>query len=180
MTPSKVTFSLRRTTRSVRFKMDARDWESLARFVMDRERVQKPLDLNLELTSHARIQALNRRFRGVDRTTDVIAFRDELGPLLPTRVSGEGWDEGTLPLPSPFTLSHLRRERGILGDIAINVQQAALQAKAVGHSLRREIRLLLIHGLLHLVGYTDERAAPRRRMFRRQNDLLRHWERCHS
>lgn len=66
--------------------------------------------------------------------------------------------------------------RSLQGDVAINVQQAAIQAKKMGHSTRREIRLLLIHGILHLLGYTDYEPRERRRMFARQNALLRSWE----
>lgn len=62
------------------------------------------------------------------------------------------------------------------GDIAINVPQAEFQAHRVGHSLRRELRLLFIHGILHLLGYADYEARHRRRMFQRQNSLLRRWE----
>ena len=101
--------------------------------------------LTLEFTHHARIQRLNRQFRGVDRTTDVISFR----------------------YPAPV---------GFEGDIAINIPQARLQAKKMRHSVKREVRLLWIHGILHLLGYTDYEPKPRRRMFKRQNELLRGWE----
>ena len=66
-----------------------------------------------------------------------------------------------------------------MGDIAINIHQAVLQAKKMRHSTRREMRLLLIHGILHLLGYTDYEVRPRRRMFKRQNALLVSWERKH-
>jgi probable rRNA maturation factor len=62
------------------------------------------------------------------------------------------------------------------GDIAINVPQARLQAEKMRHPTQREIRLLWIHGILHLLGYTDYEPKPRRRMFKRQNELLRRWE----
>ena len=102
-------------------------------------------ELALDITGHKRIQELNRRFRGVDRTTDVISFRNAPPPALE-------------------------------GDIAINVHQAVIQAKKMRHPLKREMRLLLIHGILHLFGYTDYEPIPRRRMFKRQNAILRNWE----
>ena len=123
----------------------ARDLEALARFTLAAERFPKAVELTLDLTEHQRIQRLNRHFRGVDRTTDVISFRDDIPGIM-------------------------------IGDLAINVRQAALQAKKMKHSLRREVRLLLIHGILHLLGYTDYEPKPRRRMFKRQNELLRRWE----
>jgi probable rRNA maturation factor len=121
------------------------DLRALAVFVLKAERVAGPVTLSLDLTGHSRIHALNRRFRGVDRTTDVISFRETPRPAL-------------------------------AGDIAINVAQAAVQAKKIKHSLPRELRLLWIHGILHLLDYTDYDPIPRRKMFKRQNQLLRQWE----
>ena len=149
---------------------------ALAAYVISRQRVRGPVELTLVLTGHKRIQELNRRFRGVDRTTDVISFKSALPPLpnpLPRRERGD-----TSPPPSRGRVAE-GRERGFSGDLAINVQQAVLQAKEMDHPIRREIRLLFIHGILHLLGYTDYEPQPRRRMFKRQNALLRRWERVH-
>ncbi|MGH7351161.1 MAG: rRNA maturation RNase YbeY, partial [Candidatus Methylomirabilales bacterium] len=60
----------------------------------------------------------------------------------------------------------------LLGDVVISVDTAARQAKAHGHSLNQELALLLIHGLLHLLGYDDSRPAARRRMWSVQARLL--------
>lgn len=138
-------FALLKSTPVPAVACSPKDLEALTGFVLKREAVPGTVELTVDLTSPRRIQRLNRRFRGVDRTTDVISFRNAAPPKLE-------------------------------GDIAINLHQAALQAKAVGHPLRREVRLLLIHGILHLVGYTDYQPRPRRKMFRRQNRLLREWE----
>jgi len=148
-------FTLIRSSRGPRGAFSARDLERLAAFVLDAEKVRGPVELTLDVTGHKRIRELNRRFRGVDRPTDVISFRNDIS-------AGR---HGGLPL--------------LVGDIAINVHQAVLQAKKMRHSTRREMRLLLIHGILHLLGYTDYESRPRRRMFKRQNALLRSWERMH-
>jgi len=80
------------------------------------------------------MRALNRRHRGVDRTTDVLSF-----PQL------EGF-----PF-SPGTGTEL-----MLGDIVINLHKAERQAKEYGVSFYDELKRLLIHGLLHLLGYDHE------------------------
>ena len=139
---------------------------ALAAYVISRQRVRGPVELTLVLTGHKRIQELNRRFRGVDRTTDVISFRNDTP------------HPGLRPSLSPSKGERVGM-RGLQGDLAINVQQAVLQAKEMDHPIRREIRLLFIHGILHLLGYTDYEPQPRRRMFKRQNALLRRWERVH-
>jgi len=161
------------SSRSPRGAYAPKDLKTLAAFVLASQKVRKPVELAINMVGHRRIRELNRRYRGVDRTTDVIAFRDEWraeprAPSSEIRQSGS-FDSG--PGPRPSALS---------GDIAINLQQAALQARVIGHPLRREVRLLLIHGILHLLGYTDYESAPRRRMFQRQNALLLNWERRSS
>jgi len=146
MTFPYLTFTLFKTTTVPAGAFSATDLKALAEFAFKRQKVKGPIELSLDVTGHKRIQELNRRFRGVDRTTDVISFRNAPPPALE-------------------------------GDLAINVHQAALQAKKMRHSLKREMRLLLIHGILHLLGYTDYEPRPRRRMFKRQNALLLAWER---
>lgn len=126
--------------------MSPADYERLAAYVIARERVRGGAEISVEIMGHQRIHELNRRFRGVDRTTDVISFRNEAPPRLQ-------------------------------GDLGINVHQAAIQAKKMRHPLKREMRLLLIHGILHLLGYTDYEPRRRRRMFKRQNAILHQWER---
>ena len=143
-----IEFTLLRSVRVPRGLYSPFDLEALALFTLQAERVRGLAQISLDLTGHDRIRRLNRRFRGVDRTTDVISFRN---------------DES-------------RGRSNVEGDIAINVAQAGLQAKKMRHPHRRELRLLWIHGLLHLVGYTDYEPLPRRKMFKRQNELLCRWE----
>ena len=81
------------------------------------------------LVSDRKMREFNRSYRGVDSSTDVLAFVD---------------DEATLQAP-PY-----------LGDIVISVSTAARQASRASHSLSRELRVLALHGYLHLVGYDHE------------------------
>ena len=105
-------------------------------------------ELSLLLVSDRRMHALNRRWRGRDRPTDVLAFAQGEGP-------------GGAP-------------DGLLGDVVISVDTARRQAAERGASLGREGDRLLVHGLLHLLGYDHERsAAEARRMARRERTLAR-------
>jgi probable rRNA maturation factor len=79
------------------------------------------------------MRALNRQFRGFDRATDVLSF--------PAR-NGESPDEG--------------EEADYLGDIVISVETARRQAQRRGSTLPRELRILALHGLLHLLGHDHE------------------------
>jgi probable rRNA maturation factor len=97
------------------------------------ERVAPPRargHVSIALLSDARVRALNRRYRRIDRATDVLSFPANPQPLI----------------PNPF-----------LGDIAIARGVARRQAREAGHSELTELRMLALHGLLHLIGYDHER-----------------------
>jgi probable rRNA maturation factor len=93
------------------------------------------------LTTDATLRGLNRRFRGKDVATDVLSF------------------PSTNPAPGP--------ER-IAGDVAISVETAWKQAAEQGHALGVELRVLTLHGLLHLAGYDHETDAGKMRRRERQ------------
>lgn len=89
-------------------------------------------DLSIALVSDRRMRALNRQFRGKDSVTDVLSF------------------------PSDPSTSLRASERKFLGDVVIAAGVAKRQAKAAGHSVAVELKVLSLHGLLHLVGYDHE------------------------
>lgn len=100
------------------------------------------------LVSDRAMRGYNRRFRGKDAPTDVLSFPDGGGP------DPEGGRN--------------------LGDILVSVETARRQAREAGHALGREMRILLIHGYLHLLGYDHEvDGGTMRRLERRlARDLL--------
>jgi probable rRNA maturation factor len=96
-----------------------------------------------------RIAHLNGTFRGITAPTDVLAFAMQEGP-------GVEW------------VPHL------LGDVVISAERALSQAQERGHSLASELCFLLVHGLLHLLGWEDTTEAGRRKMLRAQKRIVRH------
>jgi probable rRNA maturation factor len=115
----------------------------LTRF-LNRARVAVDLDgeVDVLLTSDAALRKLNRDFRGKDKPTDVLSF----------------------PSPQEIAAEHA-------GDLAISLQTAARQALSFGHSLRDEVRILMLHGLLHLSGMDHE--IDRGAMAAREAELRR-------
>jgi probable rRNA maturation factor len=106
-------------------------------------------ELSVALVGDAEMHALNRDYRGKDRPTDVLAF---------------ALREGEDP--------HVHAD--LLGDVVISLDTAARQAAARGHSAAQEVRFLLAHGILHLLGYDHERSpAEARRMFAKQRAVLK-------
>jgi probable rRNA maturation factor len=105
-------------------------------------------ELSLLLVSDAVMRRLNREWRGKDHPTDVLSFAQA---------------EGTGGAPS-----------GLLGDVVISVDTARRQAAARAASLGSELDRLLIHGVLHLLGYDHDRSPTEaRRMQRRERALAR-------
>jgi probable rRNA maturation factor len=94
-------------------------------------------EVHVLLADDATLRRLNRTFLGKDKATDVLSF-----PAAVTTVFF-GDPEGP----------------GLAGDLAISLETAARQAARFGHSLRDEVRVLLLHGLLHLAGFDHERDA---------------------
>jgi probable rRNA maturation factor len=96
--------------------------------------------VTLVLVADPEIKRLNRRFRTVNRITDVISFSFDRQPLR--------------------------------GDIYIARTRSQKQARRVGHAWERELAYLVIHGVLHLFGYTDYTPRARRKMFLRQDAIF--------
>jgi len=92
---------------------------------------------------------LNREYRGVDRTTDVLSFPQNDNFLSPHFIKGG---------LGGITNSERSMLNFILGDIVINLHKAKRQAAEHGLKFNEELKRLLIHGLLHLVGYDHEKS----------------------
>jgi probable rRNA maturation factor len=107
------------------------------------------------LVSDTRMRALNRAFRGVDAPTDVLSFPSGGA----AGAAGAVWPDGPSRsnAPNARSVSHL-------GDVAIARGVAAGQARREGHPFDVELRILALHGLLHLLGYdhTRDQGAMRR------------------
>ncbi len=93
------------------------------------------------VTGDAEIRKLNERYRGKNAATDVLSFPADREP------GSRGVKEST----------------GYLGDIVISLARARAQAAEYGHALEKEVQVLMLHGLLHLMGYDHETDAGRMR-----------------
>ncbi|TGA99586.1 rRNA maturation RNase YbeY [Sporolactobacillus shoreae] len=112
------------------------------------------IDCSLTFVGNARIQEINREYRGIDRPTDVISFAleemaDDEVPIMP--------EEG---------------EPRVLGDIIVSIDKAREQAVTYEHSFERELGFLVVHGLLHLLGYDHTTESEEKEMFGLQEEIL--------
>jgi probable rRNA maturation factor len=101
---------------------------------------EKNAELSLALIGSVEMKKLNAKYRKKDYPTDVLSF-----PI-----------EGIVP-----------KETRLLGDVVVSVEKAAEQAKARGYSPEQELVTLLIHGIVHLMGYDHERSAQEARAMHR-------------
>ncbi len=120
--------------------------QNAARITLQEEVAPQDTALSILITDDAQIQALNRDYRGFDKPTDVLSFEaNERDP-----------ETGFL----------------YLGDIAISLPRATEQAQKGGHPLEAEVQLLIVHGVLHLLGYDHAEAKEKAQMWAAQAKIL--------
>lgn len=113
-------------------KVDGMNDRSLARFILRARRVVRLRgQVNLLVTSNAAMRSLNRQFRGHNQTTDVLSF----------------------PAAPPV----LKSARPVAGEVAISADVALENSLRLGHSMAQEVKILALHGILHLAGFDHER-----------------------
>lgn len=109
------------------------------------------VEVAVVVTDDESLRELNRRFRGIDAPTDVLAFPDETrGPF----VGAPGFPR-------------------YLGDVVISFPRAQEQAGQAGHPVEAELQLLVVHGVLHLLGYDDQSEPERAKMWAAQEAILK-------
>ncbi len=108
-------------------------------------------EVSVTLTDNAYIHTLNRQYRGIERPTDVLSFA--------LNESEEPEIDGGLDV-------------NVLGDLIISVERAEEQAADYGHSVRREMAFLTVHGMLHLLGYDHMEDEERAEMEAEQRFVM--------
>ena len=132
-------------------KLDAQWLRRVAEITLQHEGVAEETQMTLVITDDEGIQELNRQFRDTDSPTDVLAFASE-----------EGEDFVT---PSDLP--------AYLGDVIISYPRAVEQAAQEGHSTKNELALLVIHGILHLLGYDHKEEEKRTQMWKQQDNIMK-------
>ncbi len=125
-----------------------------------------PFDISVEINivDNATIKEINKEYRNIDKATDVLSF-----PMI------------QYPAPGDYSLleeddSNFDPDDGhlILGNIIISAEKVKEQAIEYNHSELREYGFLIVHSMLHLLGYDHEEPGDSEEMFRRQEEILNH------
>lgn len=132
-------------------RLDKRWLKSVVGAALDHEKVEAPAEVSLLVMDDETVRRLNRDYRQVDRITDVLAFAltEDGGPFV----------------TPPDGVARL-------GEVVVSYPQAARQAERAKHSIKAEMALLVVHGVLHLLGYDHAGPTGKRRMWRRQKAIL--------
>ncbi len=140
--------------------LDASWLESVAEKVLVARGVSSGAELGLVITGQEKVRQLNLSYLGKDEPTDVLAFA-----MIPEPPGG---DLVPFVLP-PDGIKHL-------GEVIISYPQAVIQSEEHHHSVKREIAILIIHGMLHLLGYDHDKPEPEREMRAREAEILNYVE----
>ena len=103
--------------------------------VLEMENIDGPVEVSVSFVDNEQIRSLNKQYRNIDQSTDVLSF-----PLFEKGEAATHEEVGNM----------------MLGDIVISLEKAQIQAESYGHTLNREIGFLTVHSMLHLLGYDHE------------------------
>lgn len=126
----------------------------VAKFSLEEEDFTSDVEISVTMVSDSEIHDINKRFRNIDKATDVLSF-----PMIDFCC-----DEIVMD----------KNENGqvLLGDIIISMDTAKKQALEYGHSLEREVGFLTAHSMLHLLGYDHMTEEEEKIMFAKQESIL--------
>lgn len=141
-------------------RLDPKILKNAIKVALLAEKVNVPCEINVYITDDEEIHSTNKEFRNIDRSTDVLSF--PMNEFTPGKFSPS--DGETDP----------ETGRIALGDIMISASHAKAQAEEYGHSIERESVYLVVHSVLHLLGYDHvDEGAQKKQMRKREKMILK-------
>lgn len=133
-------------------------------YALKEEKVNIDYEISVIYIDNKQIKELNRKYRDIDRETDVLSF-----PMLQypeKKVFKETYNN------FKFDDSYFDKDKLVLGDIAVSLEKAVEQSEEFGHSFLREVCYLTIHSVLHLLGYDHMEEDEKIIMRKREEEIL--------
>ena len=127
--------------------------------VLAYERCEEEFEVSISFVCNEEMRSLNKEYRNIDKETDVLSF--PLVEFIEEELNAE--DEN----------AEYIEEEIALGDIVISMEKAVEQSEEYGHSFKRELAFLLVHGMLHLLGYDHDEEASEGEIFDKQEEILK-------
>jgi len=126
-------------------EVDINKLTKLIEYIYDKENVSSKQKLNIILTDNSRLHELNKKYKNIDRATDVLSF---------------SFDEDKLEIEP------------ILGEVYISLDKANMQAEKFDVDLQEEVCRLVVHGILHILGWSHQDSAQAHKMFTKTESYL--------
>ncbi len=141
-----------------------KDMEKVIYFALKEEEVENECEVSLVLVNNDEIREINNDTRNIDKATDVLSF-----PMLDYpkgKVFKDVYKE------KKFDEVYLDGEELVLGDIVLSLEKALEQSKEYNHSYEREVFYLIVHSILHLLGYDHMIEEEKVIMRKREEEIL--------
>lgn len=138
--------------------------EDIIEYTLKEEGVNIPFEISIIFIDNEEIRKINKEQRDIDKATDVLSF-----PMLDYE-DGKVFKE--MYLDYEFDFCDLNEGNLVLGDMALSLEKAAEQAEEYGHSFIREVMYLVVHSILHLLGYDHMDENDKVLMRKREEEIL--------
>ncbi|HEY5563435.1 MAG TPA: rRNA maturation RNase YbeY [Clostridiaceae bacterium] len=138
--------------------------QTLIDYTLKKEEVLIPCEISLVYVDNEQIRKINKKNRNIDKETDVLSF-----PMLPYEKSKVFKD---IYKDNIFKIQDLDNGKLVLGDIVISFEKALNQSIEYNHSFPREVCYLLVHSILHLLGYDHMEEMDQKKMREREENIL--------
>ncbi|MDY6012263.1 rRNA maturation RNase YbeY [Clostridium sp.] len=138
--------------------------ENVINFALKEEEVSVDCEISMLFVDNEEIREINNETRGIDRATDVLSF-----PMLDyqdKKVFKEMYKDNN------FDITFMDGEELVLGDIVLSLERALEQSREYSHSFERESCYLVVHSVLHLLGYDHMEEDDKKIMRKREEDIL--------
>jgi len=150
--------------RKLKVSLDECWLKYVAQKALEVEGITAPVEMGLVITDADTVRQLNKTYRGEDETTDVLAFYT---------LSQTGQEHEPSFVTPPDGIRHL-------GEVVISYPQAVQQAQEQRHGIEKELAVLVIHGVLHLLGYDHQQPEESQRMRAKEEEVLKKLEAAKS
>lgn len=141
--------------------------EDIVKYTLNEEKVKSDYEISIIFIDNEEIKEINKDTRGIDKVTDVLSF-----PMLEYPNGQVFKDIYNMENLSP---SDFNEDALILGDMAISLEKALEQSEEYGHSFKREVCYLVVHSVLHLLGYDHMEKEDKVKMREREEYILKNF-----
>ncbi|MDB2092611.1 rRNA maturation RNase YbeY [Clostridium paraputrificum] len=141
-----------------------KELEHTIEFALKEEEVNIPFEISLLFVDNDEIREINNETRNIDKETDVLSF-----PMLDypkDKVFKDAYKN------YEFDETYMDGEELVLGDIVLSLEKALEQSKEYNHSFKREASYLVVHSVLHLLGYDHMEEDEKKVMRKREEEIL--------